>query len=242
MFPLYHVNARYTSVLPAMLLDRGAVRAPRPLLGLPLLGHLPREGVTAFNFMGALVLMLFKQPERDDDADNPVRRAYGAPAPVAVLERFERRFGVELVEVYGSTELGACLENQPRRAADRLVRPSRRRTTRSRSTTSDDNPVAARRRGRDRGAPARAARHGGGVLRDARGDAGGVPEPLVPHRRPRPHGRGRLVLLRRPPQGRDPPARREHLLVGGRAGRQRPRRGRPSRRRSASRPSSPRRR
>ena len=71
------------------------------------------EGVTAFNFMGALVLMLFKQPERDDDADNPVRCAYGAPAPVAVLERFERRFGVELIEVYGSTELGACLENRP---------------------------------------------------------------------------------------------------------------------------------
>jgi crotonobetaine/carnitine-CoA ligase len=71
------------------------------------------EGVTAFNFMGALVLMLFKQPERDDDADNPVRLAYGAPAPVAVLERFEQRFGMQLIEVYGSTELGACLESRP---------------------------------------------------------------------------------------------------------------------------------
>jgi crotonobetaine/carnitine-CoA ligase len=68
--------------------------------------------------MGALVLMLFKQPERDDDADNPVRCAYGAPAPVAVLERFERRFGVELIEVYGSTELGACLQN---RRGDRRI-------------------------------------------------------------------------------------------------------------------------
>ena len=43
-FPLFHVNARYTSVLPAMLLDGGLARAPRPLLGLALLGHLPRRG------------------------------------------------------------------------------------------------------------------------------------------------------------------------------------------------------
>ncbi len=111
MFPLYHVNARYTSVLPAMLLDRGACVLHDRFSASRFWDICRAEGVTAFNFMGALVLMLFKQPERDDDADNPVRCAYGAPAPVAVLERFERRFGVELVEVYGSTELGACLQN-----------------------------------------------------------------------------------------------------------------------------------
>ena len=111
MFPLYHVNARYTSVLPAMLLDRGACVLHDRFSASRFWDICRTEGVTAFNFMGALVLMLFKQPERADDADNPVRCAYGAPAPVAVLERFERRFGVELVEVYGSTELGACLQN-----------------------------------------------------------------------------------------------------------------------------------
>jgi crotonobetaine/carnitine-CoA ligase len=111
MFPLYHVNARYTSVLPAMLLDRGACVLHDRFSASRFWDICRTEGVTAFNFMGALVVMLFKQPERDDDADNPVHCAYGAPAPVAVLERFERRFGVELVEVYGSTELGACLQN-----------------------------------------------------------------------------------------------------------------------------------
>ena len=115
MFPLFHVNARYTSVLPAMLLDRGRCVLHDRFSASRFWGICRDEGVTAFNFMGALVMMLFKQPERDDDADNPVRRAYGAPAPVAVLERFERRFGVELIEVYGSTELGACLENRPGR-------------------------------------------------------------------------------------------------------------------------------
>jgi crotonobetaine/carnitine-CoA ligase len=61
--------------------------------------------------MGALIHMLYKQPERDDDAENPVRRAYGAPAPITIYKDFERRFGVQLVEVYGSTEGGTITEN-----------------------------------------------------------------------------------------------------------------------------------
>ena len=112
MFPLYHVNARYATVLPAMMLDRGVCVLHDRFSASRFWDICRAEGVTAFNFMGALVMMLFKQPERDDDADNPVRCAYGAPAPVAILERFERRFGVELIEVYGSTELGACLQNE----------------------------------------------------------------------------------------------------------------------------------
>ena len=56
--------------------------------------------------------------------------------------------------------------------------------------------------------------------------ARGLAQPLVPHRRPGgPRGRRRLPL-RRPDQGRDPPARREHLVVRGRAGAAEPSGGR----------------
>jgi len=140
MFPLFHVNARYTSVLPAMLMDRGTCVLHDRFSASRFWDICRVEGVTAFNFMGALVMMLFKQPERADDADNPVRCAYGAPAPVAVLERFERRFGLELIEVYGSTELGACLENRP---GDRRIgscgRPSPHYEVEIHD--EDDNPV-----------------------------------------------------------------------------------------------------
>ena len=140
MFPLFHVNARYTSVLPAMLIDRGTCVLHDRFSASRFWDICRAEGVTAFNFMGALVMMLFKQPERDDDADHSVRRAYGAPAPVAVLERFERRFGMELVEVYGSTELGVCLENRP---GDRRIgscgRPSPHYEVEIHD--EDDNPV-----------------------------------------------------------------------------------------------------
>ena len=53
---------------------------------------------------------------------------------------------------------------------------------------------------------------------------------LVPHRRPRRPRRRRRVPLRRPAEGLDPPARREHLVVRGRAGAARPSRRRGRRR------------
>src|SRR3546814_15876657 len=47
-------------------------------------------------------------------------------------------------------------------------------------------------------------------------DGGGVAQRLVPHRRHVRARRRRRLVLRRPPEGRDPPARREHLVLGGR--------------------------
>ena len=109
-FPLFHVNARYSGVLPVMYADGESVLYSR--FSASGFWQTCREhGVTAFNYMGALLMMLFKQPERPDDADNPVRRAYGAPAPVTIYEQFEKRFGMQLVEVYGSTEAGTVTMN-----------------------------------------------------------------------------------------------------------------------------------
>ena len=51
-----------------------------------------------------------------------------------------------------------------------------------------------------------------GVLRDARAHARGVPQPLVPHRRRRAARRRREPVVRRPDQGPDPAAGREHRL------------------------------
>ena len=110
-FPLFHINARYTTVVPALVLDDARAVLHDRFTASGFWDIVRAEGITAFNFMGALVMMLFKQPERPDDADNPARVAYGAPAPVAVLEPFEERFGVKLIEVFGSTELCACVQN-----------------------------------------------------------------------------------------------------------------------------------
>lgn len=109
-FPLFHANARYNSVLAAMLVDGTVVLRDRFSVR-EFWDTCRHEGVTAFNYMGAVLLMLHKQPERPDDADNPVRRAFGAPAPREIFHEFQDRFGVKLVEVYGSTELGIATMN-----------------------------------------------------------------------------------------------------------------------------------
>jgi crotonobetaine/carnitine-CoA ligase len=49
--------------------------------------------------------MLMRQPERPDDADNPVRLAYAGPTPPEERHlEFERRFGLRLMSGYAMSE------------------------------------------------------------------------------------------------------------------------------------------
>jgi crotonobetaine/carnitine-CoA ligase len=110
VFPLFHINAKYTSTLAAMAAGASLVMDTR-FSASGFWDIVRREGITAFNYQGALLTMLMKQPPRPDDADNSVRVAFGAPAPVEIWRDFERRFGLRLVEVYGMTETATSLAN-----------------------------------------------------------------------------------------------------------------------------------
>jgi crotonobetaine/carnitine-CoA ligase len=110
-FPLFHNNAKYTSVC-AALEAGGSLVMDRKFSVSQFWDTMRAKGVTAINYMGALLMMLYKQPERPDDADNPVRIAFGAPCPVEIWEDFERRFDMKLVEVYGMTECPMACENR----------------------------------------------------------------------------------------------------------------------------------
>jgi crotonobetaine/carnitine-CoA ligase len=110
-FPLFHNNAKYTSVCAA--LECGGSLVMDKKFPVKTFWQVAREKeITAFNYMGALLMMLHKQPERPEDAENPVRIAFGAPCPVEIWEPFEQRFGVSLVEVYGMTEAPMITENR----------------------------------------------------------------------------------------------------------------------------------
>lgn len=110
-FPLFHNNAKYTSVTAAMECG-GSVVVERKFSASGFWDLARRKHITAFNYMGALLMMLFKQPELPNDADNPIRTAFGAPCPVEIWEAFEERFGVKLVEVFGMTEAPMACENR----------------------------------------------------------------------------------------------------------------------------------
>jgi crotonobetaine/carnitine-CoA ligase len=105
VFPLSHVNARFTTVLAAMLVNATAV-VHRRFSASRFWATCRQEGVTAFNYMGTMSALLLAQPPGDDDRDHGARKAYGSGTVGALREQFRSRFGVAMVETYGSTELG----------------------------------------------------------------------------------------------------------------------------------------
>lgn len=111
-FPLFHINAKYTSTLAALEVGARLVMDDR-FSASGFWDTCRRHGVTAFNYQGALLLMLFKQAPRPDDREHEVRKAFGAPCPIDLWEPFEERFGVTLTEVYGMTEIAIATENPP---------------------------------------------------------------------------------------------------------------------------------
>jgi crotonobetaine/carnitine-CoA ligase len=105
MFPLFHVTAR-SAVISSTLWAGGRV-ALRERFSLREFWNVAREErATFFGYMGAIIHLLYAQEPDPRDADNQLRVAFGAAAPPAIIANFELRFGIKLIETYGSTELG----------------------------------------------------------------------------------------------------------------------------------------
>ncbi len=67
-------------------------------------------GATQAFTLGAMHLFLWQAPERDDDADNPVRCLGAVPMPEAILEPFKARFGIESIQQgYGQSEVAGLI-------------------------------------------------------------------------------------------------------------------------------------
>ncbi|MFI6604632.1 AMP-binding protein [Nonomuraea sp. NPDC050536] len=110
-FPLFHADAAIFTVAPAFLLGATAALVARFSVR-SFWQQVRRYHATVFDFMGATLTMLYKQEPAPGDADNPARLGWGVPLP-EWAEDFERRFGVELVEVYGLSDTGIVLYNRP---------------------------------------------------------------------------------------------------------------------------------
>jgi acyl-CoA synthetase (AMP-forming)/AMP-acid ligase II len=63
---------------------------------------------TLFHYIGTMIQVLYNQDERSNDADHDVRLGIGAAAPQDIIPAFEERFGLELLEGYGQTELATA--------------------------------------------------------------------------------------------------------------------------------------
>ena len=65
-----------------------------------------KYGCTTFSLLGGMMMGLYAEPPRPDDADNPVRLVLSAGTPRSIWTEFEKRFGVLIHEWYGSVEGG----------------------------------------------------------------------------------------------------------------------------------------
>jgi len=111
--PLYHGNAQNLSTLPSMLANAKLALGKR-FSASEFWNDIRKHKATTFNYIGAMLSILYKQPETDQDTHHHVRFARGAGAPPEILLDFERRFHLGIVESYGTTE-GGSVQNQPGR-------------------------------------------------------------------------------------------------------------------------------
>ncbi|MBX3023567.1 AMP-binding protein [bacterium] len=103
--PLYHGNAQVLAFAPP-LVSGASLALARRFSKSRFLADIRRYGATLFNYVGNPLAYIMETPAQPDDADNPLRLAYGNEAPRQYIAAFAERFGCEVIDGYGSSEVG----------------------------------------------------------------------------------------------------------------------------------------
>ncbi|MFF6980716.1 AMP-binding protein [Streptomyces sp. NPDC008343] len=106
--PMFHGNAVIADWAPALTAGAG-VALRRRFSASGFLADVRAYGATYFTYVGRAIQYLLATEPRPDDRDNPLRLGFGTEAGAQDAMAFERRFGVRLVEGYGSSEGGAAI-------------------------------------------------------------------------------------------------------------------------------------
>ncbi|MFJ9961888.1 long-chain-fatty-acid--CoA ligase [Streptomyces avermitilis] len=110
--PMFHGNAVIADWAPALAAGAG-VALRRRFSASGFLPDVRAYGATYFTYVGRAVQYILATEERPDNRDNPLRLGFGTEAGAVDAAAFERRFGVRLVEGYGSSEGGAAIQWRP---------------------------------------------------------------------------------------------------------------------------------
>lgn len=108
--PLFHINAQLMTVLTAQVSDARMALAER-FSASTFWDDIHKYGATQFNYLGAVMTILSKQPPREDDASCGIRYAFGAACPPDVMQHLENRFGFECLEGFGMSEIGLAVHD-----------------------------------------------------------------------------------------------------------------------------------
>ena len=110
--PLFHSNAIMAGWAPAVA-GGSSIALRRKFSASQFIPDTRRFGATYANYVGKPLSYILATPERPDDRDNPLRVVYGNEGAPRDLKRFRQRFGVEVVDGFGSSEGGVAIARTP---------------------------------------------------------------------------------------------------------------------------------
>jgi crotonobetaine/carnitine-CoA ligase len=110
--PLFHTNALNTFY--QAILTGSTLIVEKRFSVSDFLPSLRRHDATATYLLGAMVPMLLSRPESPEERAHGVRVALAPGVPAEHHEAFTRRFGVAIIDGYGSTETNFVIGDRPR--------------------------------------------------------------------------------------------------------------------------------
>ncbi|WP_040796136.1 fatty-acid--CoA ligase FadD1 [Nocardia higoensis] len=108
--PLFHSAAILGGVCVA--LTSGAAMVPAKFSASTFLADIRRYGATYMNYVGKPLAYILATEARPDDADNPLRVAFGNEATDRDIAEFSERFGCTVWDGFGSTELAIIITRE----------------------------------------------------------------------------------------------------------------------------------
>jgi fatty-acyl-CoA synthase len=109
--PLFHSNAVVAGW--AVAVSSGAAIVPARFSASRFLDDVRHYGATYMNYVGKPLAYVLATPEQPDDADNPLRVAFGNEASDRDIEQFAQRFGCHVMDGFGSTESAITVTRVP---------------------------------------------------------------------------------------------------------------------------------
>lgn len=106
--PLFHSNAIMAGWGPAVAAG-ASIALRRKFSASQFFPDIRRFGATYANYVGKPLSYILATPAQPDDADNPLKVVYGNEGAPRDLDRFARRFGVLVVDGFGSSEGGVSI-------------------------------------------------------------------------------------------------------------------------------------
>ena len=111
--PLYHINARFSTLGTALVVDGRAALVSR-FSASTFWGQVRAAGATEVGVVGAVSSILLRQEPGPADRDHNVRMMHGAAGiPMERRADFEERFGLRLVTGFAMTETGHFSTTSP---------------------------------------------------------------------------------------------------------------------------------